>query len=70
MSIEEVKNDLLQTLHSIDKDKLSIFDLKVYAETVKIASEIQAKSYAEALAETLALGGGFGKASATVSDLK
>lgn len=70
MSIEQIKKDLLQTLHSINKNKLSIYDLKVYAETVKLASEIQTKSYAESLAETLALGGGFGKVSATVSDLK
>ena len=59
MSIEQIKKELLQTLHSINKNKLSIYDLKVYAETVKLASEIQTKSYAESLAETLALGGGF-----------
>ena len=47
MTVEQVKSDLIQTLSSIDKEKLSLPDLRLYAETLKIASEIQGKSYAE-----------------------
>ena len=69
MTVEQVKTDLIQTLSSIDKEKLSLPDLRLYAETLKIASEIQGKSYAEMMAETLSLGA-FGQKPATVSDLK
>ena len=69
MTVEQVKSDLIQTLSSIDKEKLSLPDLRLYAETLKIASEIQGKNYTEMLAETLSFGG-FGQKPATVSDLK
>lgn len=69
MNIEQAKSDLIQTLSDIDKEKLSLSDLKLYAETLRTISEIQSKSYAEMLAETLS-GGGFGYKPATVSDLK
>lgn len=69
MTVEQAKSDLIQTLSSIDKEKLSLPDLRLYAETLKIASEIQGKSYAEMMAETLSLGA-FGQKPATVSDLK
>ena len=69
MTIEEARNDLLNALNSMDKDKLSLLDLKLYAETLKTLSEIQTKSYAEALAETMRFGLG-GMKTPTVSDLK
>lgn len=69
MNIEQAKNDLIETLSSIDKEKLSLPDLRLYAETLKIVSEIQGKGYSEMLAEMLG-NGGFGQKPATVSDLK
>lgn len=71
MTIEQAKNDVLETLSSMDKEKLSLPDLHLYAQILKTVSEIQSKSYAEHLAETLAaVGGGFGMKAPTVSDLK
>ena len=70
MEIEKAKSDLIQTLSSIDKEKLSLPDLKLYAETLKIVSEIQAKSYAEIMAETFAKGSALGYKPMTVSELK
>lgn len=70
MEIEKAKSDLIQTLSSIDKEKLSLPDLKLYAETLKIVSEIQEKSYAEIMAEILAKGSALGYKPMTVSELK
>lgn len=53
MNIEEAKKNLLKTMESIDKDKLSLMELKSYAETLKVISEIQTKSYAEMFAESM-----------------
>lgn len=57
MDITTLRTKLLDILDGIDKDKLSLMDLKLYADILKTASEIQTKSYAEMMAETL---GGFG----------
>lgn len=70
MTIEQAKTDLLATLDSMDKNKLSLPDLAMYAGILKTVSEIQSKSYAEMLAETLASRGGFGLDSPKISDLK
>lgn len=51
MNIEQAKKDLLRTMESIDKDKLSLSDLRLYADTLKIVSEIQTKNYMDALVE-------------------
>lgn len=70
MTTENLKNELLDTLGSIDKNKLSLLDLKMYADILKTASEIQAKSYLDTMAEVMA--GGFRptNTTTTVSDLK
>lgn len=70
MTIEQVKKDLIATLDSIDKNKLSLPDLKVYAETLKTVSEIQTKSYAEAVASAMSVGLCNSYKPQTVSDLK
>ena len=59
-------------MESIDKDKLSLMELKSYAETLKVVSEIQAKSYAEMLAESMSnVSMGFGGSKApTVAEMK
>ena len=51
MTIEQAKNDLLITLDSMDKNKLSLPDLSIYAQILKTISEIQSKSYVEMMAE-------------------
>ncbi len=39
MEVQDIKNGILDTLDSIDMDKLSICDLKTYAEILKIVSD-------------------------------
>lgn len=68
MTIEEARNDLLKTLESMDKNKLSLSDLKLYADTLKTVSEIQVKSYMDYM--TQAMGCVSGYRAPTVSDLK
>lgn len=53
MTIEEARKDLLKTLESIDKNKLSLPDLRIYADVLKVASEIQVKTYSEAFADIM-----------------
>lgn len=40
MDLEKIKQDLIEHLGSVDKTKLSLFELKLYAETVKIADDM------------------------------
>lgn len=69
INIEEAKNNLLATIDSIDRDKLSLLDLKTYAETLKIISEIQTKSFSEYISQ-FSSGLGFNYKPTTVSELK
>ena len=68
MTIEQAKNNLIETLESMDKNKLSLGDLQMYANILKTISEIEAKSYVESLAEIFS--GNMGYKASTVSDLK
>lgn len=71
MTIKEAKDELLNTMNSINKDKLSLPDLRLYAETLKVISEIQTKSYGEYMAEMMGSAvGGFGMRQATVSEMR
>lgn len=56
MNIEQAKQDLIDTLQSLDKDKLSLSDLKLYAEILKTTSEIASKNYFEYLADSVGFG--------------
>ena len=47
MEIKEARDALLKVLESIDKDKLSLYDLKTYAEILKTVSEIQTKTFTD-----------------------
>lgn len=53
MEILTLKDDLLNALGEIDKSKLSLMDLRLYADTLKVASEIQTKSYVEIVADAM-----------------
>ena len=70
MNIATAKESLLKTLESIDKDKLSMLDLKTYAEILRIVSETQEKSYLDTITGLLSTGGGFGHPIPAVSELK
>lgn len=70
MTIEELRNSLLETLNSMNRDKLSLPDLKLYADILKTISEIQTKSYFETLTDTMCSAVGYGLKSPTISDLK
>ena len=70
MTIEQAKKDLLTTLDSMDKNKLSLPDLSIYAQILKTVSEIQSKSYVEMMAEAFSSNKGLVFNSPKVSDLK
>jgi len=70
MAIDQLKANLLSTLNSIDREKLSLPDLNLYAQILRTASEIQTKSYTEYLAETFASAGGLRYSPPAVSELK
>lgn len=53
MDVLTLKNKLMETLDGIDKDKLTLMDLRMYADILKTVSEIQAKSFSEVMAETM-----------------
>lgn len=53
MDVGTLKNKLIETLDSVEKDKLTLMDLRMYADILKTVSEIQTKSYAEAMAEMM-----------------
>lgn len=49
--IEGMKQDIIDLLKSIDKDRLDLCSLKDYAEVIKIVSEIRGQDYIEVLAQ-------------------
>lgn len=69
INIEEAKNNLLATIDNIDRNKLSLLDLKTYAETLKIISEIQTKSFSDYISQ-ISNGFGCGYKPTTISELK
>lgn len=71
MEIKEARDALLKTMESIDKDKLSLYELKTYAETLKIVSEIQVKSFTEYMSDfTSTFNTSLGYKPPTVFDMK
>lgn len=71
MNIKEAKSNLLDVLENIDKNKLSLTDLKLYADILKTVSEIHIKSYEDYIAETMSgVANCFGYKPVTVSELK
>lgn len=72
MNIEQAKKDLIKTMESIDKEKLSLADLRLYAETLKVVSEIQTKSFSDMISESMSAVSGFGMnyKAPTVGDMK
>lgn len=70
MDIATAKENLLKTLESIDKDKLSLVDLRTYAEILRIISDIQEKTYMDTITGLLSANNGFATHIPAVSDLK
>lgn len=70
MTVEQVKQSVLETLDGVDKDKLNLNELALYAQILKTVSEIQGKDYLERLTETMANGFAFGGKPPVVSELK
>ncbi len=70
MNIKQSKENLLAALESIDKNKLSLADLKLFAETLKTVSEIQDKGYSEFLTDMIANFSNVQYKPVTVSELK
>ena len=49
--VKQERDNLAKTLSEIDKDKLSLHELKTYAEILKVVSEIQIGNYFDKLTE-------------------
>ncbi len=52
-TIETAKEQLLETLENMDKSRMSFNDLMMYAQILKIVSEIQTTNYNDVMAQAL-----------------
>ena len=70
ITIKDLKQDLMDTINKIDKEKVTISDLKTLAETVGVLSTIKENQtdYMDVLMKMSSTG--FGYKPTTVSDLK
>ena len=70
ITIKDLKQDLMDTIDKIDKEKVTISDLKTLAETVGVISTIKENQtdYMDVLMKMSSTG--FGYKPTTVSDLK
>ena len=70
ITINDLKQDLMDTIDKIDKEKVTISDLKTLAETVGVLSTIKENQtdYMDVLMKMSSTG--FGYKPTTVSDLK
>lgn len=70
ITITELKQELMDTIEKIDKEKVTISDLKTLAETVGVLSAIKENQtdYMDVLMKMSSVG--FGYKPTTVSDLK
>ena len=67
-TIDEVKQELIEHLYSLDKTKMSISDLQTYADTVQLACNIVKSDKDDMFLEmckTINSGVGFNRAAAT-----
>lgn len=70
ITVKELKQQLVDTVSSIDKSKLTIFDLKILAETVEVLSRIKTAEmdYTDLLVKSMGIG--FGNKPTVISELK
>ncbi len=70
ITIKDLKQGLMETIQKIDKNKVTVSDLKILAETVNVLSTIKDKpmDYMDYFLQ--ASSAGFGYKPTTVSDLK
>lgn len=52
-TIETAKEHLIEALDSLDKSKMSLNDLMIYAQVLKIAADIQATDFNNVMAQAL-----------------
>lgn len=52
-TIETAKEHLIEVLESLDKSKMSLNDLMIYAQVLKIAADIQATDFNNVMAQAL-----------------
>ena len=70
-TIDEVKQELIEHLYSLDKTKMSISDLRTYADTVQLACNIVKSDKDDMFLEmfkTINSGVGFNRAAATMEE--
>lgn len=70
ITIKELKQELMDTIEKIDKDKVTVSDLKIIAETIGVLSTIKENQtdYMDVFMKMSSMG--FGYKPTTVSDLK
>lgn len=69
--MEEIKQQLIETVKAVNIDKLSLPDLSIYLDIVKKLQDLTSKSYFDTLAEIMAKGCSTSIPTApTVGDLK
>lgn len=70
-TIDEVKQELIEHLYCLDKTKMSISDLRTYADTVQVACNIVKSDKDDVFLEmfkAINAGTGFNRAAATKED--
>lgn len=55
MTVSEVKSHLLDTMDAMDKSRMNVYDLKVYADTLRTLAEVSDKSSTQTLSDMLEL---------------
>lgn len=53
MTVSEVKSHLLDTMDAMDKSRMSVYDLKVYADTLRTLAEVSDKSCTQTISDML-----------------
>ena len=70
-TIDEVKQELIEHLYSLDKTKMSVSELRTYADTDQVAFNIAKSDKDDMFLEifkTINSGAGFNRAAATKED--
>lgn len=69
-SVEKEKQNLIKSLSEMDKNKLSLYELKTYAEILEILSKIKIDSYLDKLSSAFCNAGFGGPPKQTIGEFK
>lgn len=54
MTVSEVKSNLLDAMDAMDKSRMNVYDLKMYADVLRTVADISDKTYADCIADLTA----------------